>query len=169
MTELFEQFQQFRKILCICPCCGDIIRVSDLRLRVKGPAIRTWLDDYEQEERELVKREEKLGEKEEELREIAREKGRKEAERMFNRVICPAFRALKIDPFDVKPLLNPVDFLVFRGMNKEESINDIILLSKHIDCRPLNTNRGQIRLAVSKGKYAWQIANIDEKGKIIFK
>lgn len=60
MSELFKEFQEFRKILCICPCCGDLVRVSDLKLKVKGPASRTWLDDYEKKSLILDKREEKL-------------------------------------------------------------------------------------------------------------
>lgn len=103
MNELFEEFQEFRKILCVCPCCGDLVRVSDLRLKVKGSAIGTWLDDYEKKNQKLDKKEEQFNEGEEELREIAREKGRKEAEKVFNDAISPALKALKLDPFDVKP------------------------------------------------------------------
>ena len=47
MTELLKEFQEFRRILCLCPCCSELVRVSELRLKVKGPAPRTWLDEYE--------------------------------------------------------------------------------------------------------------------------
>jgi hypothetical protein len=43
----FEEFQLFRKILCVCPCCGELVRLSDLRLKTKGEVEKTWLDDYE--------------------------------------------------------------------------------------------------------------------------
>ena len=46
MTEFFKEFQEFRKILCICPCCNDIVRVSDLHLKTKGKVSKTWLDKY---------------------------------------------------------------------------------------------------------------------------
>jgi len=164
----FEEFQQFRKILCVCPICGELVRVSDLRLKTKGPAVRTWLDDYEMEELKLSKKERLFGEKESELREKAQEKGRKEAEKAFNRAICPSLKALKLDPLDVKPILHPIDFVVFKGMNKEESISDIILLSKPYDCPSLNLIRRDIKNVVSKNRYDWQVARIDEKGNIKF-
>jgi hypothetical protein len=40
-------FQQARTILCLCPCCGDIVRLADLRLRYEGVTPETWLDKYE--------------------------------------------------------------------------------------------------------------------------
>ena len=167
MTD-FEEFQQFRRILCVCPKCGNLVRVSDLRLKTKGPAVRTWLDDFETKEERLSKKEELFKEKEKNLREKAREKGRKEAEKAFNRAICPSLKALKLDPFDVKPILHPIDFVVFKGMNKEESISDIILLSKPYDCPSLNLIRRDIKIAVSKNRYYWQVARIDEEGNIAF-
>lgn len=167
MTD-FEEFQQFRRILCVCPNCRDLVRVSDLRLKTKGPAVRTWLDDFETKERRLSTKEELFEEKEAELREKAREKGRKEAEKSFYQAICPSFKALKLDPFDVKPILHPIDFVVFKGMKKEESISDIILLSKTYRCPSLSLIRRDIKSAVSKKRYDWQLARINEKGNIEF-
>ena len=164
----FEEFQQFRRILCVCPCCGEIKRVSDLRLKTKGPDVGTWLDNFEKKQLELSKEEELFGEKEGELREKAREKGRKEAEKAFHKAICPSLKRLKLDPFDVKPILHPVDFVVFNGMNKEETINDIIFLSKTLDCTSINSIRCDIKKAVTNNKYDWQVARIDTEGKITF-
>ncbi len=168
MTELFREFQEFRKILCICPCCGKLVRVSDLRLKVKGITTKTWLDEYQKKEQEILRKEERFDEREEELREIAREKGRKEAEKVFNKAILPSFKALKLDPFDVKPILNPIDFVVFKGMNKVGTISDILFLSKKDNVTSLNSVRQQIQKVVSKKDYEWQVARIDEKGNIRF-
>jgi len=73
--KLFEEFQQFKKILCICPDCRTIVRVSDLKLKVKGVTIRTWLDEYENECGLMDKKEEKFEEIKDKLREIAVKKG----------------------------------------------------------------------------------------------
>ena len=156
MTD-FEEFQQFRRILCVCPCCGEIVRVSDLRLKTKGHDVGTWLDDFEKKQLELSKEEELFGEKEGELREKA-----------FHKAICPSLKRLKLDPFDVKPILHPVDFVVFNGMNKEETISDIIFLSKTFDCTSLNSIRCDIKNAVTNNKYDWQVARIDTQGNITF-
>jgi predicted Holliday junction resolvase-like endonuclease len=168
MTELSEEFHLLRKILCVCPCCGDLVRVSDLRLKAKGPEVRTWLDDYEADERKIAKREEAFEEEEDKLRALAREKGRIAAEKVFRNAICPSLRALKLDPFDVKPILHPIDFVVFKGMTKEETISDIILLTRQHDCPSINPIREQIRIAVLADQYDWQVARISEKGTIVF-
>lgn len=168
MNGLLEQLQEFRKILCICPCCGEIVRVSDLHLKLKGTTIMTWLDEYQKKEQDILKQEEKFDEIEEKLREIAREKGRKEAEKVFNKAIIPSFKALKLDPFDVKPILNPIDFVVFKGMNKTEIISDIVFLSKEYKISPLNILRQQIQKVIAQKNYEWQVARIDERGSIIF-
>ncbi len=168
MTELYEEFQEFRKILCVCPCCGEIRRVSDLKLHVKGKVSKTWLDEYEKKQSLLDAKEEKFGEKEARLRELATQKGRKQAEAIFNKAILPSFKALKLDPFDVKPILHPVDFVVFNGMNKKEDINNIIFLSKQHDAPALTSVRKQIEQAIIQKKYEWQVARIDEDGKILF-
>lgn len=30
MSELLDVFQSFRRVLCVCPCCGEMVRLSDL-------------------------------------------------------------------------------------------------------------------------------------------
>ena len=170
MSELFTQFQEFRKIICICPCCGDIVRVSDLKLKVKGLAARTWLDDYEKKSLILDKKEEKFDEKEAGIRRISVEKGRKSAEKACNNLICSGLKVLKLDPFDIKPILSPVDFVAFKGMNKEESISDILFLTREAECcKELNMIRQQVKKAILQKKYDWQVARIDENGKIEIK
>jgi len=164
----FEEFQQFRRILCVCPCCGDLVRVSELKLKVKGPATKTWLDEYDNKLRLLEEKEDKFGEMEEELREKAREKGRKQAQKVFNKAICPSFRELKYDPFDIKPILNPVDFVVFKDMNQKDIVNDIVFLSKKLNNDILNLLRKQVKETITDKKYEWMVARIDDKGSIEF-
>ena len=168
MSALFEEFQQFRRILCICPCCGSIHRISDLKLKAKGRAGRTWLDDYEKEVQKLTQKEADFDDEEDELREAARERGRKQAQKVISRAICSSLKALKLDPFDVKPILHPVDFVVFKGMNEKESISDIMFLSREYGCPSLNILREQIKNAVQSKQYDWQVARIDKKGQISF-
>ena len=168
MATLFEEFQEFRKILCVCPCCGEIVRVSDLRLRAKGRITRTWLDEHEKAHQKLNTEEQNLDEQEEKLRKIAHEKGRKQAAKVISKAICPALRALKLDPFDVKPILNPVDFVVFKGMNSTGTVSDIIMLSRQYDCPHLNAVRKQVENAVSRKKCDFQLAHVEENGQITF-
>ena len=164
----FEEFQEFRKILCVCPECGKIVRVSDLRLKSKRKVKKTWLDDYEHRSYQMDLKEEEFSEKESKLREAAVEKGRKEAQKVFNKAIKADFRKMKLDPYDIKPILNPVDFLVFKDMNKEGPISDIVFLSKQIENQNINRLRDQVKIVIEDKNYEWLVARIDNTGQIKF-
>ena len=168
MNSLFEEFAELRKILCVCPCCGEIVRVSDLHLKVKKPIVKTWLDTYEAKIIAMSKKEEKFSEKEKKIRDMAIEKGRNEAKKIVNKVVLPIFRKLKLNPFDVKPVLSPIDFLVFDGMTDKDKIKNIIFLSKISKIEYLNLIRKQIKEIISKRNYIWQVGRIDDLGGLTF-
>lgn len=168
MTGIIEELSELRKILCICPCCGKVVRVSDLHLKVKKPITKTWLDTYESKIIKMTEEEQKFDEKEDKLRDKAKELGRKEAEKMVSKCVLPIFLKMKIDPYDVKPILNPIDFIVFDGMDKKEKINNIILLSKTSKAQLLNLTRKQIKDVVSKQNYSWQVGRIDDSGNLTY-
>ena len=168
MSTIFEEFGELRKILCICPCCGEIVRVSDLHLKVKKPLVKTWLDSYEAKLIQMNEKEEKFSEKEKQIRELAVKKGRIQAQKIVNKVVLPIFRKLKLDPFDVKPVLHPIDFIVFNGMTEKENIKDIIFLSKMSKFEALNAVRKQIKEAIANKKYTWQVGRIDDRGRLEF-
>jgi predicted Holliday junction resolvase-like endonuclease len=162
---LLEEYQLFRRILALCPCCGELRRVSDLRLKSKAKAVKTWLDKYDSDSQQLAYKELAFGEQEEKLRQEAIEKGRKKAEKAFIKALCPSLRKLKLNPYDVKPIFHPIDFIAFNGMTTQEEISDILLLARE-QCAMLDPIRKQIKKAVNAYKYEWQVARIDDSGNI---
>jgi predicted Holliday junction resolvase-like endonuclease len=167
MKELIDVFQSFRKILCVCPCCGEIVRMSDLHLKYSGKAPKTWLDKYELGFTSLQEKERLFEEKEAELREKAIERGRKKVPFMVRNCLCSEFKKLEYDPYDVKAVMDPVDFVVFDGLNAGQEIKNIIFLSR----RPhsaMRTVTDSIRQAVDKGNYDWKVARITTTGKVNF-
>jgi predicted Holliday junction resolvase-like endonuclease len=168
MNRLFNEFQEFRRILCVCPCCGDIVRVSDLRLKVKGPEMRTWLDDYEGAIRRIERSEERFEKLQSKIRDEAVKTGQRQARRVIQRALMPIFKRMNLDPLDIKPILNPVDFIAFKGMNRADHVSDILFMSKKCESRSLKTIRAQIDRAVEHERYNWQVARINEYGKIEF-
>jgi len=168
MNSIVGTFQNFRQILCLCPCCGDIHRLSDLHLRYKGAIKKTWLDTYNAKEEKLQKQEDNFLEKEKKLREKAREQGRKLAQETIKKLLAPEFKRLRLNPYDIKPLLHPIDFLVFKGMNEQETIDKIILLSKNSKNKDLNAIRCSVKDVIQKGEYDWKTIRVDEAGKMGF-
>ena len=77
-------FQQLKTILCLCPHCSSLLRVSQLHLHSTAPAPRTWLDDYDEQIQKLQikddnvsRKEDKLYSQEKEMRKKSVERGRK--------------------------------------------------------------------------------------------
>jgi len=167
MTLEYETFQAFRKILCICPCCNELIRVSDLHLKTKEKTDKTWLDGFEEDHRKLQIKAEKFGGKEAELRAKSVAAGRKEAELLVNEQIASKFKKLKLDIFDIKPILHPIDFVVFKGMNKLEEINEVLLLSKSYTCPTISPLRKQIKDVIKRKNFDWSVARISAEGEIV--
>lgn len=168
MSNIVNLFQSFRTILCVCPQCGDVLRLSDLRLTYRGAAPRTWLDTYDAKTRTTERKEESFEEKEEKLRDAATERGRKKVPQIIRKSMNGEFAKLRYNPYDIKALLHPVDFVVFNGLNDKERLNDIVFLSKETENPELSKIRKSIELTIDKGNYMWQLARVDINGKIEF-
>lgn len=164
-VNVMNLFQSFRTILCVCPCCGDMVRFSDLHIQYKGKITKTWLDKYESKERSLDKKEEEFEEEEEKLREKARERGRKIVPKLVQKSMHTEFASLKYNPYDIKTILHPVDFIVFNGLNNTK-MKDIIFLSKNTDNNSLSKIRSSVQSAIEREAYDWQTARVDIDGSI---
>ncbi|MBI1828791.1 MAG: hypothetical protein HY222_06265 [Thaumarchaeota archaeon] len=166
-NSFLDTFQQFRTILCLCPECDHLSRLSDLHLRYKGKAPKTWLDDYEFTEQKMEKQESKFEEEEESIREKARERGRAKVPVIVRKSMDQQFAKLKYDPYDIKPLLHPVDFVIFDGMNKD-LMNKIVLLSRNSANSYLQGLQKSVASAVREKRYDWKVARVSMDGKIEF-
>ena len=60
-------FQQLKTILCLCPNCSSLLRVSQLHLRSTAAAPRTWIDDYDEQIQKLQIKSDSVATKEDKL------------------------------------------------------------------------------------------------------
>ena len=167
MNELIDAFQSFRKILCVCPCCGEIVRMSDLHLKYSGKSPKTWLDKYELQLLALQEKEQTFEAKESEMREKAIERGRNKVPLMIKKCLCPEFKKLEYDPYDIKAIMDPVDFVVFDGLNQGKQVQNVTFLAKPTNPQTRKVT-DSIKAAVSKGSYDWKVARITTTGKVEF-
>ncbi len=72
--------------------------------------------------------EEKFVDEKKEIQKKAALKGREQVPKLINKPINKRFLNLKYDPYDVKAILHPIDFVVFNGMNSGQ-VTDVTLLS----------------------------------------
>jgi len=168
LSDIFLQiFQQSKTILCLCPKCNSLVRFSDLHLRSKEKPPKTWLDDYEFNLQKIREHERDFDGKEGEIREKAAERGRLQVPEIIKKSMHSQFAKLPYDPYDIKPLLHPVEFAIFDGMNKG-SLNNIVLLSRLSTNQNLQNLQKTVAKAVEERLYDWKVARVDLDGNVEF-
>ena len=168
MSELLDVFQSFRRVLCVCPCCGEMVRLSDLHLKYLGEAPRTWLDKYDSKLLAQEKKERLFEEKENEMREKSIERGRKKVPKLIKKCLCPEFKKLRYNPYDIKAIMHPVDFVVFDGLNDKVEVKNVTFLSKKALSQDQNAILKSIRKTIGQKSYDWKIARITIDGEVNF-
>jgi predicted Holliday junction resolvase-like endonuclease len=141
--------------------------MSDLHLKYSGKSPKTWLDKYELQLLALDKKEQAFEAKEAELREKAIERGRNKVPVMVKNCLCPEFKKLEYDPYDIKAIMDPVDFVVFDGLNQGKQVQSVTFLAKPTNAQT-HSVIDSIKTAVSKGSYDWKVARITTDGKVDF-
>ena len=167
MSSLLNVFQSFRQVLCVCPCCGEMLRLSDLHMKYSGKAPKTWLDTYDSKLLSLEKQEEKFSEKEREIRNKSIARGRKKVPALVNKCLCPEFKKLEYNPYDFKAIMHPVEFIVFNGLENRDLQDITFLTRKTLD---LEQNRiiNSIGKTIDNGNYEWKISRITMDGEVKF-
>jgi predicted Holliday junction resolvase-like endonuclease len=166
MNEIFSTFQAFRRVLCLCPNCKALLRLSDLQLKYKGMAPKTWLDNFETKLASADEKEALFDEKEKNLRDQAVERGRRKVPLLIRKSMDSQFAKLNYNPYDIKALLHPVDFVVFDGLESKADIRKIVFLSKAVKNEQLNALRNSVEHSVEEKRYNWQVARVSIDGKI---
>jgi predicted Holliday junction resolvase-like endonuclease len=166
MSQIVETFQAFRRVLCLCPHCNSIMRLSDLRLRYRGVGPKTWLDTFGREVSVIERKEGLFDEKENKLRDEAAERGRRRVPALVRKSMDSQFARLKYNPYDIKALLHPVDFVVFDGLDSKDKLRQIVFLSKRVENDWLNSLRSSVQKAVEQKNYNWQVARVSVDGAI---
>ena len=167
--EVLEFYSSLRHIFGVCPCCGEIFRLSDCKLYQKKKPEADWKEELDKEILRLDNLEEKILEKIEATKETARTVGRQNADKLV-RKIDKIFLPLKLNCNDCKVIFHPVDFIVFNGMNSNGgdcSIKDIILLDKNNKSGQYLQIQKSIENVVVKKNYEWLTLRVENDGQIV--
>lgn len=156
-------FKAQRQIFGVCPKCQDLFRLSDCKIYARRPT-RDWMDELIREEEAVEEREERFYEKEEGIREAARERGRVQAAQAV-RAIDAVFSPRKLEPEDVKTIFHPVDYLIFRNQSAG-NINGLVLLDRNDKGEEDRRIQRSIERVVEKRRYEWQTIRVSANGLI---
>jgi predicted Holliday junction resolvase-like endonuclease len=153
MNILAKTIDGIQEVLAICPCCGEIFRLVEGKFIF--PQERPKTCEYLELtalERKLSDQADRLDSAEESFEEKLNaqrdryiELGRKKAKRRLKK-IDPVFSAKDIDPQDVKVIFDPVEYLIFCGLNSGHGVELIEFVSR----TPHNKRQEKIVQSVDK-------------------
>jgi len=164
-SDMLKFFTLQRQLFGVCPNCSDLFRLSDCKVFVKKKPVSDWMDGLDLKREKLDQLTQKLDEKEEGLREKAREKGRQLAQKAI-RKLDPVFTPRKLNPDDAKVIFHPIDYIVFNGMKAPDPIKNIILLDREEKGTDHRALQKSIEKVVENENYEWQTLRVQEDGKI---
>ena len=164
MTDGFTAFYKTRQsILCSCPKCFAISRLRQLIIISEGKKSRTWLDDYEDNIQKFRDKKAAFEEQESTIRDVAVQRGREQVQNMVISSLSDKVVSSKYDPYDIKPINHPIDYIIYDGMNKKSISNVIFLHQKNQQLAELHKS---IHSTVEEKKYDWKVARISQEGKL---
>ena len=69
---------------------------------------------------------------------------------MVKHCLCSEFKEMSYDPYDVKAVMDPVDFVVFDGLNEGEEVRSVTFLFRN-PCAVMRPVTDTLRATVRKG------------------
>lgn len=165
-NEIIRFFAVQRSIFGLCPCCGELFRLSDSKVFLKSKPKKDWMDILQTRDARLDDIEQQIDDAEEALREKARVAGRRSAHLAIRR-IDPVFAPRRLNADDAKVLFHPVDYIVFRGMKDQGTIREIILLDGESISPERVRLQESIERTIQSGSYEWLTIRVQDDGAII--
>jgi len=168
-NSFFDIFHQARRILCQCPECGELSRLSEIHIKSGKKSKPTWLDAHQENEDGFIAASDKFEEKKAELKKKATDKGRLQAEKdmrdLIKNSLLPSYQKMSYDPRDIIQISYPIDFVVFDGANKvrmkeQDFVNEVLLLSKKTNNAHSQKLHKSINDVIKNKNYDWQTAKV---------
>ena len=137
MNALLQAIDGIQEVLGICPCCGELFRLAEAKFVFpqRPPRSCEYLRVAKLEEKVAAEDErlraarERFDERMEKRRAPLIEAGRRKAKRKLKK-IDPTFSGRGVDPQDVKVIFDPVEYIVFHGLNSERGVRNVELVSR---------------------------------------
>lgn len=172
MLSAVETIQVFSGIMVICPCCGELLRVSELSFRFTGDFETTILDDLRQRAHQLATRQSALNDDlkqfeadERPLRAAARKRGQ-DRFRQVIRAIDPVTSKLDYHPGDIKVISHPVDLVVFDGLNGGDGFIKNIIFIARSNADSTHDVRRSLVDALNSGRFVWETIRVGLDGSV---
>ncbi len=165
-SDLIKSFQQFQNVLVICPECGEIHRLSELKLSYRGRVKRTWLDELRENEMKMQQKEEKFKNEKATIKTKAKEEEQRKIPGLIKKCI-PFISSKGYYPQDLHTVFDPIDFVVFDGMTLKDKVERVVFLDSQAGTKKRENTQNSMKKAIKKGNYDWNLVRLSDEGKII--
>jgi predicted Holliday junction resolvase-like endonuclease len=162
MSDISIFVREGRHIFSVCPECGSVHRLSELELSKPERYIPDWMDKVERQRDSLERRRGTLEERASLLQGVAREKAERRILPQLLRRAAPMFYELGVDPRDVRTIIHPIDFVVFKGMNSRDGVREVSL----VNLGSQNAITSSIEDAIGAHELGWRTVRVGEDGTI---
>ena len=164
-SAFIDFYRTQRNVFGICPRCGELFRLSDIKISYGRKFALDWYDRLLKKDENTAEKEEELEERLRSIREKAVDRARKvQLPRLLGKV-DPLFTPLGYYPQDVKAVFDPVDFVVFDGMNRDERVRKVVFMDQQTEDVERQAIQKSIEAAIRKGKYGWETIRLTRAGK----
>lgn len=163
MSDLEVFLREGRRVFSVCPHCQSIHRLSELALSRDGSFVPDWKDAIDAETLAARREQTDLQGQEKTLRAEALRKAQTERIPLLLQKAAPTFARGGIDPRDVRILVEPTEFVEFRGYTSERP--DQVVRFLHIG--PRTEVQKSIAETVSAGNMGWKTAHVDPDGNVV--
>lgn len=156
-------FKAQRNIFGLCPLCGGIFRLSDTKISYRRKFPIDWYDKLLAEGEKIDENERTLEEELKDIRKKATERARRVLLPKLLRKVDPLFTSLGYFPQDVKAIFDPIDFVIFDGMNRAEEVKRIVFMDQQTENRGQRIIQKSIEKTIEKERYEWETIRISPK------
>ncbi len=171
MNIFLQTIDGLQEILAVCPCCGDIFRLVEGKFLFPQRPTKTC--EYLQvvglesrvanEDERIGAAEERFAEKLQAQQQALIELGRKRAKKKLKK-IDPVFSGRDIDPQDVKVIFDPVEYVIFHGLNSSDGVDLVEFVSRSPDSRAHEVVVKSIEKTIQNGDVEFETLHMKDDG-----
>jgi len=77
------------------------------------------------------------------------------------------FSKKKIDPYDIKPILHPIEFVLFDGSH-QNNLTNVTFLAQKSGSAHMTLLQKQISDVIKEKHYDWSVARVSNNGDVKF-
>jgi predicted Holliday junction resolvase-like endonuclease len=171
MNILVQTIDGIQEVLAICPCCGEIFRLVEGKFIFpqKRPKTCEYLElialegKVSDDEERLASAEERFEERMRAQRQKFVDLGRRQAKKKLKK-IDPTFSAKDIDPQDVKVIFDPVEYLIFHGLNSEDGVDLLEFVSRSPDDKRQEAIVKSVEKTIRDGNVEFETLHMRDDG-----